>query len=490
MAGKHALMVESAFGGRLDMASKTPGLPLRIALPFSAPSIPLTVLGVVIAVYLPNFFAGQLGVSMAMIGVVLMGVRLVDMPVDVILAALMDHTRSRFGRYRLWLVAGAPVLMAALYALFMAPPRFSAAYLFGWYFTLALGASICGLAHQAWTASLAPRYDDRSRLFGLINAVGVAGVLVAMSVLILGPSLGLRAGDSVRASGWFTILATPVCMLLAAAVAPETIAPNIERRPSFADYREVLLKPDLLRLFLAQLCLSLGPTWMSAIYLFFFEDSRGFSSQQSSILLAVYILAGIPGALLTAVVAQKFGKHRTLIGATTAYSLGLLSVFVVTHGNMVVGLPVMLFEGMMAAGFGMMVQAMLADVGDEIRLTQGRQRMSLVYSVNTLATKIAAAAAIGLTFPLLEALGFNPREGAVNTAAAIHNLDIAFIAGPILFVMLGGACVIGWRLDAARHGLIRAELDSRDAALEALQAEPSVGPASLVIAAAAEPAGR
>jgi Na+/melibiose symporter-like transporter len=179
-----------------------------------------------------------------------------------------------------------------------------------------------------------------------------------------------------------------------------------------------------------------------------------------------------------------------LIGATTAYSLGLLSVFVVTHGNMVVGLPVMLFEGMMAAGFGMMVQAMLADVGDEIRLTQGRQRMSLVYSVNTLATKIAAAAAIGLTFPLLEALGFNPREGAVNTAAAIHNLDIAFIAGPILFVMLGGACVIGWRLDAARHGLIRAALDSRDAGLEALQAEPSVGPASLVIAAAAEPAGR
>jgi GPH family glycoside/pentoside/hexuronide:cation symporter len=114
----------------------------------------------------------------------------------------------------------------------------------------------------------------------------------------------------------------------------------------------------------------------------------------------------------------------------------------------------------------MMVQAMLADVGDEIRLVQGKQRMSLVFAVNTLAQKIAAAGAIVLTFPLLQALGFNPAEGAVNTPAAIHNLDLAFLIGPIVFVMLGGACVIGWRLDAAQHGLIRAQLQARDDALE------------------------
>jgi Na+/melibiose symporter-like transporter len=127
----------------------------------------------------------------------------------------------------------------------------------------------------------------------------------------------------------------------------------------------------------------------------------------------------------------------------------------------------MAFEGMMSSGFGMMIQAMLADVGDEIRLTQGRQRMSLVYSVNTLATKIAGAASIGLAFPLLQLLGFNGREGAVNTAQAIRNLDLAFLAGPIVFVMLGGACVIGWRLDSKRHDEIRTKLAVRDAELDA-----------------------
>ncbi len=448
-------------------AAATTKLPLRIALPFSVPTIPISALGLAVAVYLPNYFAGHLQVPMAVIGTVWGLVRILDLPVDVFLAMFMDHTRTRLGRYRLWLLIGAPVTMISLYALFMAPVGFSGSYLFIWLFVLALGTSIQGLAHQAWTATLAPHYDDRSRLFGLINAVGVVGTLAAMIVLIAGPSLGLSNAGSVQACGWSIILAVPLCSLVAAVAAPEYVAPNLARRPKISDYLEVLTKPDLLRLFLSQLCLSLGPNWMSAIYLYYFEQSRGFTGQQASILLAIYILVQIPGAGLSAVMAKRISKHRTLMVTAAGFSLGLLSIFILPKANMGLTIPFMAFSGVMSAGFGMMIQAMLADVGDEIRLTQGRQRMSLVYSVNTLATKIAGAASIFLTFNLLPALGFNGREGAVNTPAAIHNLDLAFLLGPFIFVMLGGACVIGWRLNSTRHDAIRAALEARDAALEA-----------------------
>ena len=33
----------------------------------------------------------------------------------------------------------------------------------------------------------------------------------------------------------------------------------------------------------------------------------------------------------------------------------------------------------------------------------------------------------------------------------------------IFFVMLGGACVMGWKLDAQKHADIRTELERRDA---------------------------
>jgi Na+/melibiose symporter-like transporter len=437
-------------------------------VPFATPNIAVGAMGVIVFVSLPPYFSGHLGVPMTVIGLVWMLVRLLDVPVDVFLALGMDRTRTPIGRYRPWLIAGAPILMAGLYKLFMAPRGFGGTYLFVWLATMYLGNSVVSLAHQAWAASLTRHYHERSRIFGVINAVGVAGVFAAMAVLIGGPALHLSDAQAVRDAGWFIILAVPFGVALAALTTPERLSPDAAKaRAPLRDYFEILAKPDLLRLFLVSIALTLGPGWMAAIYLFFFEASRGFTGQQAYILLAVYVLAGIPGAVVTAALARRIGKHRTLMVTTTAFSLALFTIFIVPKGDMALYLPMMFFEGIMASGFGMMVQAMLADVGDEIRLRQGRQRMSLVFAVNTLAQKIAAAGAIGLTFPLLQALGFNPVEGAVNTAAAIHNLDLAFLIGPIVFVMAGGACVIGWRLDAARHGEVRAALEARDAEEEA-----------------------
>ncbi len=141
----------------------------------------------------------------------------------------------------------------------------------------------------------------------------------------------------------------------------------------------------------------------------------------------------------------------------------MLSILIVPRGNVAAAVGPMMWAGATSAGFGLMIQAMLADLGDEFRLEQGKERMSLLYALSGLAQKIAAAFSIGLTFPLLAQLGYKAAEGSVNTPAAIHNLTIAFIAGPIAFVMLAGACVIGWRLDATRHGEVRRALDAREA---------------------------
>ena len=102
-------------------------------------------------------------------------------------------------------------------------------------------------------------------------------------------------------------------------------------------------------------------------------------------------------------------------------------------------------------------------VADEVRLEQGQEQLSLIYALNALANKIASAFAIGLTFPLLAWLGYKATTGAVNTPEAIFSLEMAFIVGPIIFVMLGGACVIGWKLDAGKHADIRRQLEERDA---------------------------
>ena len=90
----------------------------------------------------------------------------------------------------------------------------------------------------------------------------------------------------------------------------------------------------------------------------------------------------------------------------------------------------------------------------------------------TSSQKIAAALAIGLTFTVLDALGYNPKEGAVNTPATIHGLELTYLLGPIFFVMVGAACFIGYKLDHKRHAEIRRQLDARDALAAAASMPP------------------
>jgi Na+/melibiose symporter-like transporter len=74
---------------------------------------------------------------------------------------------------------------------------------------------------------------------------------------------------------------------------------------------------------------------------------------------------------------------------------------------------------------------------------------------------------ITLSFAVLGAIGYQAKEGAVNTPAAIHGLELVYLIGPVVFVMLGGACYIGYKLDDKRHAEIRAALDERDGLTQA-----------------------
>ncbi len=458
------------------MSSSSATLPARrvglaTILPFSAPSLPLSALGVAVVVYLPNYFSSHLMVPMVVVGGVWGAVRFLDLPVDVLLAVAMDRTRTIIGRYRAWLILGAPVLMLAAYELFMAPVGFSGAYLLIWLLVMYLGTSIIGLAHSAWGATLVTQYDARSRLFGILNAVGVGATMATLAIIALAAPNGASLAHGIQTVGWFIIGLTPLAVLMAAARTPETIAPEVAARGfPWRDYWEVLSRPDLFRLFAAQFCVTLGPGWMSAIYLFFFQAARGFTGQQATALLAIYIAAQIPGSLASAVLARRIGKHRAFIVASTGFSLGLLSIFITPKADFWAAAPSLFWSGFTAAGFDLMIRAMLADMGDEIRLRQGRERISLLYAVNGLAGKIATGLSIIITFPLLQWLGFKPAEGAVNSAAALDRLQWSFLLGPLVFVMLGGACVIGWRMNAARHLEVREALEARDAELAAANA--------------------
>lgn len=87
----------------------------------------------------------------------------------------------------------------------------------------------------------------------------------------------------------------------------------------------------------------------------------------------------------------------------------------------------------------------------------------MLFAITTMTTKTANALTIGITFPVLDHLGYHAKAGVVNTAQAIHNLELVFVGGPIVCVLLGACCMIGYKLNAEHHAAIRRRLDERDA---------------------------
>ncbi len=441
-------------------------LSLPAVLIFACGQIPIAALSLAISVHLPRYFASELGLSLTVVGAAFALVRFVDIPIDAALGLAMDRTRTRFGRYRVWMALGAPILMFALYMLLMSRESVGQGYLFGWLLVMYIGYSGVYLSHLAWAGRIAPTYKERSRVFGAITGLGVIGAMFVLLIPVFLTSKGATDAKSVQAMIWFIIGATGLSTLLVVLASPEKVASDKATRFELKDYWALLTRPNILRLLAADLFVTLGPGWMAAIYLFYFTDSLGFTLAQANLLLMIYIGAGFVGAPLAAWLANKLSKHRALMVNTTVYSLGLILLPTMPKGEFLIFALAMFLVGAMAAGFTVMIRAITADIADEIRLESGREWMGLMYAMTTATTKLATASSIILTFSVLAAVGYQAKAGSVNTPEAIRGLELAYIIGPIFFVMIAGACFIGYNLTAQRHAEIRRQLDEQDALVD------------------------
>jgi GPH family glycoside/pentoside/hexuronide:cation symporter len=446
--------------------AKTPAsagqLPLMSVLTFACAYLPFAALQTSVAVQVPRFFAGHLGLGLAVGGVFGL-VRLIDIPLDPALGLGMDRTRTRLGRYRPWMLLGAPVLMLAIYKLYEAEIGISTSYLLVWLLIMYLGMSMLLLAANSWASTLATSYKQRSRIFGAMAGLGTLGAVAILVIPIVVAQTGGADADGIRAVGWFLVGLVPITIGLAALRTPEPLKKAQHAHFAIRDYVALLARPNVLRLIAADFLVTLGPGWMSALYLFFFKDSRGFSTTAANALLVIYIAAGLMGAPATAWLANRTNKHRALMATTTGYSLMLVVIFLSPKADFLIAAPAMFVAGALAAGTVVMIRSITADVGDEIRLEKGQQQIGLLYALTSATTKAASALAITLTFAVLAFVGYNPSEGAANGADQIRGLELAYTIGPIIFVMLGGACFLGYKLTAARHAEIRRQLDERDA---------------------------
>jgi GPH family glycoside/pentoside/hexuronide:cation symporter len=453
------------------MSSSAAQAPKRLGLgsilAFAGPSLALTGMGTVYGVYLGPYLTGVLGVPLAVISGAFLVTQMLTLFLDPALGWAMDRTRTPIGRFRPWMLAAAPIFVTAIYMIFMAQKGIGFGYLLTWSLVLGVGSSMLVLSQSAWAANLATNYNDRSRLYGILGGIGGVGAMLflALQIVFAKPHPGLP--NNIQVSGWVVVTLIPLTVALLALLVREPVTPTVRTPFVLRDYWEMISRPEMVRLILADFALALGPGATAPLYLFFFRDVLGFTPTEEAALLMIYTAAAFFGGPLLGLLATRLNKHRTLALSTIGYAICQGSLFVIPKGMFIAAVPGMFGCGFIAAGFLLLVRAMVADVGDEIRLEQGKERMSLLYSLVTTTTKVGGAITLPVTYSVLAFVGFKTAPGAVNTASAIHGLVMCYVFAPIIFVLAGGAVMYGYKLDAKRHADIRAKLDLRDAGLGA-----------------------
>jgi GPH family glycoside/pentoside/hexuronide:cation symporter len=425
---------------------------------FAAPCLPLAALGLPLIVTLPEFYANELGLPLAVVGAAFTWVRLADVLFDPWMGGVMDRTRTRLGRFRPWLLVGAPLLMLAGWQLFFAQPGVGVLHLWLWLIVAYLAFSICVLAQTSWGALLSPVYSERSRIYGWWQAANVIGILAALVLAVIQTLSGAPYRVGVQAMGWFIIILAPLTIALAVGCVNEPPAPVERSRASIRSYLALLRRGAVQRLLFVDLVTGLAPGIVGALFFFYFQRVKAFDRTEAGILLVVYFLAAFVSAPLWTILAHRLGKHRALILNGLAYAVVQASVFLLPAGNLPLGIAFVALCGLPYSAPALLLRAMMADVGDEVRLQTGADRTGQFYALLAGTSKIGYALSVGITFPLLGLAGFDARGGA-GDLEGLAMLRFLYIFLPGLLGLLSAAAMVGYPLTEARHHDIRRALE-------------------------------
>lgn len=396
---------------------------------FCVTALAIQGLATLLIVFLPEFYANAMGLPVGAVGVAFMTIRVVDLVVDLVMGGMMDATRTRWGRYRPWLVASAPILMISILMLFEAERGVTIGHLWGWLAVCFIGFSMIVLSHLAWAATLSRVPAERTRIFAWWQIFATAG---QFAVLVIMP-LAARARPEdeafgIHVAGWVMAVLIPFAILLAVKFTPYNERPQqSEKTARFSDYIDVFKQKTVIRLVFSDLTITLSTGIANSVVLFYYMGQLGFDRATASTLVLIAYVGAFAGTPLFTKIAGRVGKAKALqIGALLQAAMQI-GVAIQPANNFLLTAATVLTLGLCIPIAWFLPRAMMADVADASRALTGADRTGLLYASLNASMKIALGLAVGFSFLVLDWLNFD----ATTASDPANELPLRILVGAV-----------------------------------------------------------
>jgi len=360
--------------------------------------------------YLLFFYTDVFGLAGGIIALLLLVARVWDCFVDPILGLIMERTKSRFGRFRPYILYGS-ISLGLFNILTFYTPSFSgtgkAIYACVTYLLLGTFHSVVNVPYGALATVMTRDTNERTNLNAFRGVFGqVAGIVTGATVMPLITILGKGNNQNgyFYASIVLTVIAMPM-LLLTFKNCKEVVEPRKEERPTIKESLMSSIKNKPLRLMLACLGISLLGVFGRIGLIVYYAIYVVGRPDLIAVMFTALSIAGVIGALCLPFIAKYFEKKTVLGFGNVLSGVGYIALYFtpVTNTTAIIAIT---FISCLSVGFSSMIFSMVGDCIDDYQVKTGTRADGAIYSFTSLITKIVNAIVGSASVAILGMIGY------------------------------------------------------------------------------------
>lgn len=394
----------------------------------------------VVGSFLTLYYTDSVGISAATVGTIMLITRLLDGVSDLVMGAIIDRTKTRWGKARPWLLITAPFMALGLVLLFSVPSSLSTngkvVYAFLTYVFLAVFVyTACNLAYTTLLSLMSPDPKVRTTVSSIRYFITMIAILM---ISYWTTPLVAKVGWTVAAI-IFGVLGM-LLLLIAFAGTKERCAGDVEEQAteekmSVIESFKILFKNKyfimVALLFVINYVVG-GATNGSGIY--YAKDVLGNMGVFGTLVMCSMVPSMI-AVLVLPQLSNKFGKWNLLMAGYVLQVLAYGAISLVPT-NLPVVLVALCIKSIGVLPHMAIMFALVADVVDYGEWKTGKRLDGITYSAVSFGMKVGT----GLGSAIIGwGLAFGGYDGmaTVQTAGAVTSITALYSYIPLILTVVG-----------------------------------------------------
>lgn len=430
-----------------------------------------------VGTYLTVYYIDVVGLAPLAVSTVMMIAKIWDAINDPIMGGIAERTRTKWGRFRPYILFGSPFLALFSVLTFTAPFGNGNAGI-AWATFTYIGAgmlyTLVNIPYGAMAGVITTHDSDRNKL----NSVRGIGMQIGMLIINFTSAIMLVAisgnADKIAGSSYtiiaiiFALISLPMFYIVFRN-SKEVVTPRVnkEKISVLKNLKIIVSNRYLMIVVLTMLFQMTGNMGRIGIMSFYVTHCLG-NFKLMALLMTLPSIGSIIGNTIAPFLISKLGAHgkrNVLVASLIGKGIALIWIFMIPFDNITM---IVIGQAVFAiAGFGFpSTLSMVADAVDYQDLKTEIRSDGVAYAFYGLATKVGGAFGASIGVILMAAFGYV--AGGNITASAQHGINMAANLFPgICFVISGLIPWIFWKMTDKEADQIREKILVRNNAEEA-----------------------